>query len=177
MKLYFVRHGHTDAKPNTDPNPETGEVDEPLNVEGIQQANNLAEQLKEGSFDAIIASPLKRAHQTADIVNKYHELPVEIDAVWRERDIGAYVTIETWNDLFDFDKNFSLETSEGLRTFFKRVYDGLDTLKEKYEDKTILLVSHSGVHQAIYAYANKLPLTGNGRVSPLHNCEYRIYDL
>jgi uncharacterized phosphatase len=177
MKVYFVRHGHTDASADTSPDPETGEVDEPLNAEGTQQANDLAEDLKNVAFNAIVTSPLKRAYETAAIVNKYHELAIEIDNVWRERGIGAYVTLDVWHDLFDFDKQFSLENSEDLRLFFKRVYDALDDLKEEYKDKTVLLVSHSGVHQAIYAYANKLPLVGNGRVSPLHNCEYRIYEI
>lgn len=91
--------------------------------------------------------------------------------------VGAHVSLEVWHDLFDFDKNFSLEKSEDLRIFFKRIYDALDLLKEKCQDKTVLPVSRAGVRQAVCAYANKLPLKGNGRVSPLHNCEYRIYDI
>ncbi len=42
MELYFVRHGETDV-----------ELDEPLNKSGIQQAQELARQLKEIKFDAI----------------------------------------------------------------------------------------------------------------------------
>jgi len=177
MKLYFARHGHTDANPDSIPDPIRGEVDEPLNEVGTQQAYNLAEQLREVTFEAILASPLKRARQTAQIVNQYHDLSVEIDESWRERGIGAYVTLEVWHDLFDFDKNVSLKNSEDLHIFFKRVYSALDALKERYVDKTVLLVSHAGVHQAIFAYANKLPHSGNGRLAPLHNCEYKIYDI
>lgn len=177
MKLYFARHGHTDASPDSRPDPTSGEVDELLNHEGIQQANKLAEELRDIEFDVILTSPLKRAYQTAEIVNKYHNLTIDVDIVWQERRIGSYVSLEVWHNLFDFEKDFSFDSSEDLRVFFKRVYDALDLLKIKYQDKTVLLVSHAGVHQAIYAYANKLPLVGNGRVSPLHNCEYRIYDI
>lgn len=177
MRLYFVRHGSTDANPSSVPDPTTGEVNEPLNKQGISQANRLAQELNEIHLDAILSSPMKRAYQTAELINHYRHLSIDIDDVWRERGVGAHVSLEVWHDLFDFDKNFSLEKSEDLRIFFKRIYDALDLLKEKCQDKTVLLVSHAGVHQAVYAYANKLPLKGNGRVSPLHNCEYRIYDI
>lgn len=177
MKLYFARHGHTDANADNAISEINGEIDEPLNDAGIQQANDLAEQLKDVHFDAIISSPLKRAYQTAEIVSKHRSLPVIADVVWREREIGAYVDLQTWNDLFDFDKNIHPKNVEDLREFFKRVYDAIDNMKRKYEGKTVLVVSHGGVHLALYAYANELPLSGNIRISPMKNCEYRIYEI
>lgn len=178
MKLYFARHGHTDANANSPISPVNGEIDEPLNQDGVQQANDLAEQLKDVRFDAIITSPLKRAHETAEIVNKYHNLPVKISSVWRERETGGvYTDLKLWSDLFDFDKNVSLEKSEDLKKFFERIYKAIDILKREYSDKTILIVSHGGVHHPLYAYANKLTLSGNIRISSMHNCEYRIYDI
>jgi uncharacterized phosphatase len=128
-------------------------------------------------FDAVIASPLKRARQTAELVNELQNALVMIDPVWRERMIGEYTDLETWNKLFDFDQHFSLAHSEDLKDFFKRVYGAIDELKQQYADKTVLIVSHGGVHIALYAYVNGLSLTGNIRVSPMKNCEYRIYEL
>lgn len=177
MKLYFVRHGHMDAKPDTPLDPAVGQINEPLSELGIQQANAAADELQQIEFDAIFSSALKRASQTAEIISKHHELTVNIDNVWRERDTGGYVTAKAWNELFNFDKNISTKNTEDLRTFFERIYAALDTLKEAYEERTVLIVSHGGVHQAVYAYANSLPLVGNIRNSPLHNCEYKIYDL
>lgn len=177
MKLYFVRHGHMYATPDTALDPDNGQINEPLDAEGIDQATKLADELKDVAFDAIISSPLKRAHQTAEIVNTYHNLPIKIDAAWRERDTGGYVTSEVWNTLFNFDNGSSLESIEDLRTFFQRVYRAIDTLKEEYKDQTVLIASHGGVHQALYSYVNKLPLTGNARNDPLRNCEYRVYEI
>lgn len=177
MKLYFVRHGHMDANPDTIVDPVTGQIDKPLDTLGTQQAETVAKELKDVSFDVLISSPLKRAYQTAESINKYHKLPIEIEKVWRERDTGGYVTAEVWNDLFNFDKTFLPENTEGLHDFFQRVYGAVDKLKEKYADKTVLIVSHGGVHQALYAYVNKLELVGNVRNSPLHNCEVRAYEI
>lgn len=177
MELYFARHGHTDANEESHVDPSSGEINEPLNEVGLQQANQLAELLKDVEFDAVIASPLKRACQTAEIVAKHHDIEVEIDNAWREREIGEYTDLETWTKLFDFDQHFSLEHSEDLRVFFERIYSAIDALKQKYAGKRVLVVSHGGVHSAVYAYANELPLVGNVRVSPMRNAEFRVYDI
>lgn len=177
MKLYFARHGKMDATPDTPVSPVNGEIDEPLSELGIEQANSLAEQLKDISFNAIITSPLKRAHQTAEIVNKHHNLPIEVDAAWRERVTGGYVNVEDWNNLFDYDKNIERANVEPLNDFFERVYKAIEDLKQKYDDKTILIVAHGGINMAIYMYANKIPLAGRLQGSPIGNCEYRIYEL
>jgi len=177
MKLYFARHGDTDANANSPIDPTSGEIDEPLNKEGALQANELAEQLKDVHFDAIISSPLKRAYQTAEIVNKYHNLTIKVDPSWREREIGEYTDPETWTKLFDFDQDFSLARSESLKDFFARIHAAMDDLRQNYKDKTLLVVSHGGVQHVLYAHDNELPHAGNVRISPMKNCEYRIYDL
>jgi broad specificity phosphatase PhoE len=174
MKLYFARHGQTDENVNMAGNPAD---DVSLNQLGVQQAKKLAVELKDIKFDAIISSPLNRARQTAELVNADHQLPVQLDTAWRERDLEAYLTLDVWNDTFDFDKNVQLGDSESLADFFKRVYTALDNLEQDYEDKTVLIVSHGGVQSCLYAYANKSPLEGNMRINPMKNCEYRIYDL
>ncbi len=166
-----------DANPDTAIDPRIGQIDEPLDKQGLQQAEAVAEDLKGIPFNTIISSPLKRAYQTAEIINKYHKLPIEVEKAWRERDTGGYVAAEAWNDLFNFDKDFLPKNTEGLREFFERVYSALDALKERHPNETILVVSHGGVHQALYAYANKLELVGSVRNSPLHNCEYKTYEL
>lgn len=171
MKIYFVRHGQTDAS--------TGDAishDDPLNQTGMSQAKEVAEQLEDVHFDAIISSPLRRALQTAEAINTHHGLLVTVDERWRERDLNKYMSLEAWNESFDF-ANKAPEGVEPLAHFFKRVYAAIDDLKQKYDSKTVLVGSHGGVHHALYAYANKLPLEGNIRISRMAYCEYRIYEI
>lgn len=79
MKLYIARHGRTNYNDlglcNADPT-----VDVHLTPEGIEQAKALADKLKQLSFDHIFVSELKRTQQTADIVNRFHNLSIEIDS-------------------------------------------------------------------------------------------------
>ena len=177
MKLYFVRHGETDVNSGLQ-KANTSQFDEPLNAAGIAQAEQLAEHLRDTTFDAIISSPLQRTMQTAKIINKFHNLDVKIDDVWRELKTNNYLDATSWHNAFDFDNNEVIEGIEPIRDFFERIYMALDNLKATYgKDESVLVVSSGGVHQAVYAYVNSLHLTGNMRLSPMKNCEYRVYEI
>lgn len=172
MTIYFVRHGQTDAS--------TGDAmshDNPLNQIGISQARDIAEQLKNVHFDAIISSPSRRALQTAETINTCHGLSITQDERWRERDLASYLPLEAWNNSFDFESTSDFEGIEPLADFFERVYAAIDDLKQTQVSKTVLITSHGGAHHALYAYANKLPLQGNMRISSMSYCEYRIYEI
>ena len=91
MKLYFVRHGQTDANAKMTQGGQIAELDEPLNAAGVQQATEAADALKAIDFDVVVSSPLRRAVQTAEIINKYHNKNIQIDDAWRERQAGAYI--------------------------------------------------------------------------------------
>ena len=174
MKLYFVRHGQTEANVTMSGNPSD---DVPLNKLGIQQATNLAAELKDVKFDVLVSSPLKRAQQTADIINQNHQLAIQSDTAWREREQESHLTLDLWNDAFSFNTDTQVDGIEPLTDFFARVYAALDGLKQDYSNKTVLVVSHGGLRSCLYAYANSLPLSGDMQIAPMKNCEYRIYDL
>lgn len=69
MKLYILRHG--DAADAGDPR-FSSDADRPLTPKGIQRTKSLAHGLRgmEISFDHIFSSPLVRARQTAEIVER-----------------------------------------------------------------------------------------------------------
>jgi broad specificity phosphatase PhoE len=175
MKLYFARHGQTDG--NASNGKVAMEYDEPLNKIGVEQAEDLAKKLKGIQFDAIASSPLMRTLQTAEIINKNHNLPIKLDDSWAELKANSYIDVNVWQDLFDFDKNVQIENSETVKDFFSRIYGAIDKLKREYSDQTVLVVSHGGPQHALYAYAHKLPLTGNLRISPMRTGDYRVFEL
>lgn len=177
MRLYFARHGQTNANVDTLNGKIISELDLPLNENGIKQSNALADELKDTRLDVIICSPLLRARQTAEIVNQYHGLPIKIDHYWRERYAGDNIDATKWNDLFDFDKNIPVENGESLDEFFRRIYSAIEKTKLEQQGRNVLLVSHGGVQHAVYAYMNKCPLSGNMRISPLKNGGVRVYDV
>lgn len=72
-----MRHGRTNYNElglcNDDP-----DADVHLNETGKQQAQAAAEQLRDVALERIIVSPLPRTRQTAEVVNRYHGLPIEV---------------------------------------------------------------------------------------------------
>ena len=65
MKVYIVRHGEVPHNALKQYNNEN----EDLNENGIRQANELKEKIKNINYDIIISSPLLRAKHTAQIIN------------------------------------------------------------------------------------------------------------
>jgi len=174
--IYFVRHGRTDDNDRE----AKGEVfrtsDLGLNELGREQAEELAEKLKDVKLDAVVTSPLKRARETAEIINKYHGVSMEVEEGLAERMNKMSVGVVLWHELFDFDKNLQVEGCENLRDFFERVYAAIERIRTKYEDKDILVASSGGVNHAFRAYFNNLEWKGNVRVDEMRNCDVREYD-
>lgn len=94
MRITFVRHGETSH------NKEgriTGEIDVSLNEEGVAQAEKLAQMLPT-DYDVLYTSTLKRAQETADIINAKLSLPVIVSPLIVERRFGSLVG-KTWDEL------------------------------------------------------------------------------
>jgi broad specificity phosphatase PhoE len=91
-----------------------GQSDYPLSARGVQQAEAVARRWKsEGrSFDVIVASPLTRARQTAEIVGATLGAPVELDPDWLERNNGRLAGLRP--DEID---------ARGLRPGFIHIYE------------------------------------------------------
>ena len=65
MKLWITRHGQTDYNKMRIMQ---GAINIPLNETGRAQAEEVRDKLKGISFDAVIASPMDRAVETASII-------------------------------------------------------------------------------------------------------------
>ena len=83
----FLRHGESIGNAQAR---WQGQSDYPLTDLGRAQARALAErwQAENVKFDLVIASPLVRAKETAEIIASALSAKVEIDPIWLERDIG-----------------------------------------------------------------------------------------
>ena len=101
IELTLMRHGRSRAD---DENVHEGRYDSPLTEVGRAQVVRRAELwLAEGvSFDAIIASTLQRAQETARIIGQGLSAPVETDPDWMEFNNGplAGLTFEEANRLY-----------------------------------------------------------------------------
>lgn len=177
MKLYITRHGQTDwnmAKIIQ------GKSDISLNDTGKKQAQITRDALASVPIDAIIVSPLKRAKQTAAIINEPHQAMIYEDARIEERGFGRFEGKGL--DLVDFTRFWSIaeETQfpdcEKTSVFYERVYDFINECKQKAADLTLLIVAHGGVSLPFYTYFNGMPPVGDMRKYMLDNCEVATYE-
>ncbi len=152
MYLYVVRHGQTEWNVLKKMQ---GSADIELNEKGLAQANTTADMLKSSTFDIIFCSPLKRAKQTAEIINSKRGLNVVFDDRLKERNYGEFEGTSKssfdYNEFWSYQKNVKYEKAENVKEFFKRIYDFLDDITSK-EYNNILIVCHAGVEKAIECY-------------------------
>lgn len=177
MDILVIRHGKTDWNAL---NKMQGKADITLNEVGKNQAQITALKLKDEQIDIIISSPLKRALQTAEIINENKNVPLIIDNRISERDFGEFEGKETSS--FDNDKfwsykvNKKYEKAENIKDFFDRVYNFLDEIKKVYKDKRVLVVTHGGVSIPIKCYFSQIPDTYTVFHLCMDNCEVEKFE-
>lgn len=159
MKLLLTRHGETEWNVIRR---YQGQSDVPLNQTGIRQAEQLAKRLSTEKIDAIYASDLCRAVDTAQIIQNAQEhkiTEVVADPRWRELSFGKWEGLNhegiqaQWHDeatkWYADQVNSSPPGGETLLQLAERVQSALDELKNKHKDERVLVVSHSGAIQAL----------------------------
>lgn len=151
-ELYLVRHGETEY--NRRGIVQGGGIDSCLNDTGEAQAEALAGRLAGASVDAVYASTLRRAKQTAEIVAGPHE-PVsktflrdleemawgvfEGDAPSPERDEAMAAVKADWRD-GDYDR--PIEGGESIREVQIRARRALEHIVTREAGRTVVVVAH-----------------------------------
>ena len=162
--LYLVRHGET--KDNVAKILQ-GQGHGELTPVGIAQMEDLAVSLSEIHIDAIISSDLQRAYDSAQIIGRKLNRPVQITPKLRERDWGDF-TGRFIPDLKGLPLPDNVEKMDDL---LNRAKSFLEWVKTNYQGKTILAVGHGIINKAIQAvYYGKL----TREIPKMSNAEYRI---
>lgn len=176
MKIYIVRHGQTDHNKN---NLRQGNIDTTLNEEGKKQALLLREEFINKKIDVVMSSPLKRAYETATLIMPNHN--IVIDNRLSERSLGIYEGTLSSSSSFEQYGHFHLNSDENGVERIKDLYSRIDSLfnelKDKYHDKTIMLVTHGAVYNVIYYYIHGIPEDGILTFQYLKNGEYIEYEI
>ena len=139
--LVLVRHGETEWN-------RLGKVqglsDIPLNETGRRQARDAGRRLKSQHWDAIAASPLGRAAETAEIIAREVGLrgPELVEALV-ERNYGEAEGMT--GEEIDRRWGGELKARESRESVLERVVPALVALAERHPDSRVLVVTHGGV--------------------------------
>jgi broad specificity phosphatase PhoE len=142
--LLLVRHGETDW------NAERrwqGHADVPLNARGHAQAQTLAEQLAAQPVDAIYASDLSRARDTAAAVAARLGVEVVVDPDLREIDVGPIEGL-TAEEARDFEG----WQGEPKEAHAERVLRAVRRIAERHPGERVLVVTHGGSLRRVHEH-------------------------
>lgn len=146
--VYLARHGQT---PLNQGDHLRGLADPPLNETGQDQARRLGAVLGPRNPAAVVASPLRRAVETAQPVADRVGLPVATDQCLLDRDYGPQTgvskkeVIERWGSVDDAP---GVEPEAAVR---ERAVRGLTELASRHRGGTVVVVSHDAVNQQVLA--------------------------
>lgn len=177
INIIVTRHGET--KENIGKIMQ-GNMNTLLDEKGIEQAKELSENLKKFKIDVVISSPLDRALKTAEIAIN-GELPIILDDRLKSRNHGEFQglprTAMRNTDYWDYNKNTQYKEAESVGDLFNRVESLLNDIKQQYDNKTVLLVTHSGICRVLYYYFTGIPENGDLWGYESHNCSIEEYKL
>lgn len=164
MRIYVIRHGLTELNKKKKVN---GEIDEPLALEGIEQAKNAVSNVPQ-SIKHIYSSSLLRAKETTNIINSMLKLPVTVSSslseirmgslagyAWTEMKSGSELKLKHRTVKFDYRSH----GGESVKDVKKRLLIFLNGLVGKYLDDEVLLVTHGGIIRCLYLFEHGVPLT------------------
>ncbi|MEK7175238.1 MAG: class I tRNA ligase family protein, partial [Patescibacteria group bacterium] len=172
------------------------------NIKNFQKETTSLTPQSFRKIDLIIASPYQRTKETIEIVREYLKIPTEkiiFEETIREWELSSSFEgkdKETISQYYDFDyiKNPKNKISDGesFADLVSRAGDFIYQIENSYQNKNILIVSHSGTGRALNFVAagitfDDLPTRGdvtklpsNGEIWPLfftplpHNRNYEL---
>jgi probable phosphoglycerate mutase len=160
MKLYFARHGESEA--NLLRVFSNRGLKHGLTEEGRAQARILAQTLQPASVSGLYASPLLRAVQTAEIVAEVLGLNYEITDALREYDCGVWEgrsddagwkeygrVLAAWIERGD--RNARMDGGESFDDMRLRFVPFVERLVEQYGDSPteLGLIGHGGLYRCM----------------------------
>ena len=147
MRIYLMRHGETDW--NREGRLQ-GRMDIAMNATGIRQMQEAGAGLRDRgiSFDKILASPLRRAVESAEIIASgigYCRDDIVIEPLLTERSFGTAEGVTYQKRHERSDKEWGMEIVEALCC---RALKGINRHIQADRGKGILVVAHGAVLKA-----------------------------
>lgn len=161
MRLIIVRHGVTDDNVRR---LSLGQLDQPLNAVGREQARRVARRLRSERIDAAYTSDLKRASETlAEILRHHPRLRARRRRALRER---SYGTLEgrsynlhsralaasglSFHEFQPRKGESMVQVRSRLRRFTRELF-------RNHHDQTVLIVSHGGTMAVMLLHLFGIP--------------------
>lgn len=184
--LIIVRHGETDW--NVEGRWQ-GQIDVPLNANGHQQAQRMAESLVHAPITAIYSSDLSRASETAGYLARKLNLPVQTDARLREIHQGVWQGLRISEIQSNYRSEFQSREKSPLQVappggetvlqVGERLISFLADLIPSHPQETVAIATHGFVMALLQILLNHEPFENIWQAIPKSGAwlEYQVSDL
>ncbi len=183
-RIYITRHGETEWNKQRR---FQGNKDSALTDKGIMAAELLSDRIEDIDLDCIVASPLKRAYRTAEIVKGNKEIDIETHDGLMEINLGDFEgmrwdeIVEGHGDVIDKIKNdpfkYGYPNGESLIQFYNRVENVFKEVVEKCRGKNVLIVAHGGTIKCIESYIRKFKINNDWMGTVVSNCSLSCFEV
>lgn len=175
MELLLIRHALPIRREVTE-----GAADPPLSSDGVRQAELLGEYLASEHIDAVYASPLLRAVQTAEPLCRMNGCEMTLDAGLAEFDqhSSEYIPVEELQASGDPRlKEFLLgegDEFDDRDEFRERVFASITQIISQHGGERVAVVCHGGVINSYAGDVLGLDVEGPGFFYPNYTSITRI---
>ncbi len=175
--IYLLRHGETVLPPGY----ALGRREVPLSDRGRTQMQRLGQLLRPHQITRLVASPLGRCRESAELLGL--DLPLQLDNDLAELDLG------TWDGLsFDevrhrFPEDYAARGrdlaafrppgGESFQDLLARAWQALERIRQ-HLDQTAVVVAHAGVNRVLLCRILGLPLQQLFQLGQDHACLNRL---
>ncbi len=132
-----------------------GRSEEPLSSDGRWHARRLARRLSSARIDAFYTSPLRRARETAEIVNQPHALDVRVEPGLNELGLDRWVGLsaaeieardpQAWQTWCADPSALMVEGIEPFADLRARIRQALHRIRRDHQDESVAATTHDGV--------------------------------
>jgi len=160
-KIYLLRHGLTESNKKKI---YAGWSDECLCKEGVSALLEIERKIKEFNIERIFSSPIRRAIQTAEVINSFLNKKIEIEKNLKEMKMGPWEGLSEDEVAKSFPsewKIWNLRPSElkidGRETLEEvqiRALNGIRRIAEDLDRSRILAITHVSIIRVLMIYYN-----------------------
>lgn len=177
MKITLVRHGQTEYNYQRRIQ---GHSNILLNDEGRRQVKKIKPEINKQHYDICFSSPLIRTIETAMILVG-DKTEIRKDKRLIERGFGKLEgnTIDNYDSkkYWNYALNCSDDNIEPIQDLFERCKSFLSYLKENYNDKNILVVTHGATLRALHHIIKNTDRNSNLLNFKIGNCYFETLEV
>lgn len=183
-RIYLTRHGETEWNKQRR---FQGSKNSELTEKGLLGAELLSARVEDIKLDLIVASPLKRAYQTAEIVRGNKNVEIITHDGLKEINLGDFEGMR-WEEIEEISNgilckitedpfNNRYPNGENLMEFYSRVESALKEIIDKNRNKDILIVAHGGTIKCIESYVRNFKINNDWMGSVVQNCSLSCFEV